>query len=177
MSNKTEIVPEEIIASKIYLLRKQKVMLDKDLAELYGVETRVLVQAVKRNIDRFPSDFMFQLEKKEFDHLISQIVTSSWGGTRKMPYVFTEQGVAMLSSVLRSKRAIQINIHIIRVYTKLREMLLTHKDLLIKMNELESKVTNHDKSIRQVFAYLKEFVKQKSEPIEPVGFKQQKKKD
>ncbi len=175
MSNKTEIVPEEIIASKIYLLRKQKVMLDKDLAELYGVETRVLVQAVKRNVDRFPSDFMFQLEKKEFEHLTSQIVTSSWGGTRKMPYAFTEQGVAMLSSVLRSKRAIQINIHIMRVYTKLREMLVTHKDLLVKMNELESKVTNHDKSIKQVFAYLKEFVKQKSEPIEPVGFKQKKK--
>jgi ORF6N domain-containing protein len=175
MSNKAEIVPEEIIASKIYLLRKQKVMLDKDLAELYGVETRVLVQAVKRNIDRFPSDFMFQLEKEEFENLISQIVTSSWGGTRKMPYAFTEQGVAMLSSVLRSKRAIQINIHIMRVYTKLREMLLTHKDLLVKMNELESKVTNHDKSIKQVFAYLKEFVKQKSEPIEPVGFKQKKK--
>jgi len=177
MSNKTEIVPEEIIASKIYLLRKQQVMLDKDLAELYGVETRVLVQAVKRNIDHFPSDFMFQLAKEEFDHLISQIVTSSWGGTRKMPYAFTELGVAMLSSVLRSKRAIQVNIHIMRVYTKLREMLLTHKDLLIKMNELESKVTNQDKSIKQVFAYLKEFVKHKKEPLEPIGFKQQRKKD
>jgi len=175
MSNKTEIVPEEIIASKIYLLRKQKVMLDKDLAELYGVETRVLVQAVKRNADRFPSDFMFQLEKEEFDHLISQIVTSSWGGTRKMPYAFTELGVAMLSSVLRSKRAIQINIHIMRVYTKLREMLMTHNDLLIKMNELESKVTNHDKSIKQVFAYLKEFVKEKSEPRKSIGFKRKEK--
>lgn len=172
MSDKKEIVPQEVIANKIYLIRKQKVMLDKDLAELYGVETRVLTQAVRRNIDRFPDDFMFQLEKEEFDNLISQTVTSSWGGTRKMPYAFTEQGVAMLSSVLRSKRAIQINIHIMRVYTKLREMLLTHNDLLIKMNELESKVTNHDKSIKQVFAYLKEFVKEKKEPKKEIGFKQ-----
>ena len=144
MNNKQSrsLVPEEVIFSKIYLIRNHKVMLDKDLAGLYGAETRVLIQAVKRNIDRFPDDFMFQLQKEEFDHLKSQIVTSSWGGTRKIPYAFTEQGVAMLSSVLRSKRAIQMNIHIMRVYTKLREMLLNHKDLLLKMNELESKVIN-----------------------------------
>lgn len=173
MSDKQEIVPQEVIANKIYLIRKQKVMLDKDLAELYGVETRVLTQAVRRNIDRFPDDFMFQLEKEEFNNLISQIVTSSWGGTRKMPLAFTEQGVAMLSSVLRSKRAIQINIHIMRVYTKLREMLLTHQDLLIKMNELESKVSNQDKNIGQLFAYLKEFVKDQENPKDQIGFKQQ----
>ncbi len=169
-------IPEEIITSKIYLIRGQKVMLDSDLAELYQVETRRLNEQVKRNEDRFPDDFMFQLSQQEWDHLKSQNATSSWGGRRKLPYSFTEHGVLMLSSVLNSKRAIGVNIHIMRVFTKIREMLLTHKDLLIKMNELESKVTNHDKSIKQVFAYLKEFVKQKSEPIEPVGFKQQKKK-
>ena len=166
------LVPEEVVMNKIYRIRGQKVMLDRDLAELYGVETRVLVQAVKRNIDRFPVDFMFQLDDETFRNLKSQIVTSSWGGTRKNPYVFTELGVAMLSSVLRSPRAIQVNIQIMRVYTKLREMLLTHQDLLIKMNELESKVANQDKSIKQVFAYLKQFVQEKKEPKESIGFKQ-----
>lgn len=174
MSEKKEIVPESTIVNKIYAIRNQKAMLDRDLAELYGVETRVLVQAVKRNIDRFPSDFMFQLDDEEFANLKSQIVTSSWGGTRKNPYAFTELGVSMLSSVLRSQRAIQINIHIMRVYTKLREMLATHQDLLIKMNELESKVSNQDKSIKQVFAYLKQFVKEQEEPRNPIGFKTNK---
>jgi len=128
----TKLVPIERIASKIYLIRDIKVMLDKDLAELYGVETRVLNQAVKRHKKRFPEDFMFQLSKSEYDFLISQFVTSKKsgrGGARKMPYAFTEQGVAMLSGILNSDRAIAVNIQIMRAFTQLRQMLSTHKDL------------------------------------------------
>src|SRR3990167_8055506 len=115
------LIPSERILNGILFIRGKKVMLDKDLAHLYQVETRVLIQAVKRNMERFPNDFMFQLTKEEFENLISQFVTSSHGGTRKLPYAFTEQGVAMLSSVLNSKRAILVNIQIIRTFTKLRE--------------------------------------------------------
>ena len=154
MSEDLQIIPDEVVLSKIFYVRDQKIMLDRDLAELYGVETRVLVQAVKRNIERFPNDFMFQLSKEEFDNLKSQIVISSWGGTRKNPYAFTELGVSMLSSVLRSKRAIQVNIHIMRVYTKIREMLLTHKELLIKVQEIENKVADQDQNIVKIFEYL-----------------------
>ena len=176
MSANKPVIPEEVVINKIYLVRGRKVMLDKDLAELYGVETRILTQAVRRNIDRFPDDFMFQLKKEEFNNLISQIVTSSWGGTRKMPYAFTEQGVAMLSSVLRSNRAIKVNIQIIRIFTKMREMILTHKDLLLKVNELESKVTNQDKSIKQIFTYLKQLINDKNDPLKEIGFKQKGRK-
>ena len=123
-------IRSESIEQLIFLMRGQKVMLSPHLAELYGVETRVLVQAVKRNIDRFPEDFMFQLTDEEFADLKSQIVISSWGGSRRAkPYAFTEQGVAMLSSVLRSKRAVQVNIEIMRAFVKLRQMLTAHKDL------------------------------------------------
>lgn len=124
-----EIIPIEIIEGRIYTIRNQKVMLDQDLAELYGVETRILVQAVKRNIDRFPEDFMFQLSKNEYDRLRSQFVISKKGGRTYLPYAFTENGVAMLSSVLRSKRAIQVNIQIMRVFTKLRGMLREYEEL------------------------------------------------
>ena len=171
MSNDKMIIPDEVVMSKIYLIRETKVMLDHDLADLYDVETRVLKQAVRRNIKRSPSDFMFELDKEEFDHLRSQNVTSNWGGTRYMSMAFTEQGVAMLSSILKSDRAIQVNIQIIRIFTQLREMLLTHKDLLSKVNELEAKVSNQDKSIKQVFAYLKELIREKELPREPIGFK------
>jgi len=164
-------IPEEIITSKIYLIRKQKVMLDSDLAELYQVETRRLNEQIKRNADRFPDDFMFQLTKEEWEHLMSQNETSSWGGRRKLPYAFTEHGVLMLSSVLNSKRAIAVNIHIMRVFNKIRKMLLTHKDLLFKMNALESKVSNQDKTIKQIFIYLKQLIKEESTPKEPIGFK------
>ena len=148
MSNDKMIIPDEVVMSKIFLIRETKVMLDHDLADLYDVETRVLKQAVRRNIKRFPSDFMFELDKEEFDHLRSQNVTSSWGGTRYMSMAFTEQGVAMLSSLLKSDRAIQVNIQIIRIFTRLREMLLTHKDLLSKVNEPGAKVSNQGKSIK-----------------------------
>ena len=169
-------IPEEVITNKIYLIRNQKVMLDSDLAELYQVETRRLNEQVKRNTGRFPADFMFQLTEEEWANLKSQNATSSWGGRRKLPYAFTEHGVLMLSSVLNSERSIAVNIHIMRVFTRLREMLVTHQDLLIKMNELDSKVSNHDKSIKQIFSYLKQLVKQEEEPREPIGFKTQSKK-
>ena len=123
-------------------------MLDADLATLYGVETKVLVQAVKRNIDRFPADFMFQLTKQEFDDLRSQTVTSSWGGRRYPPYAFTEQGVSMLSSVLRSKRAIQVNIEIMRAFVQLRRILASHADLARKLSALEKK---YDAQFKVVF--------------------------
>lgn len=137
----TSLVPMEAIEKKILLIHGQKVMLDSDLADLYGVQTKVLVQAVKRNINRFPTDFMFQLTAEEAVLLRSQIVTSSsgHGGRRYVPYVFTEQGVAMLSSVLNSKRAIEVNIQIMRAFVKLREMMSTHKDLARKLTELEKK--------------------------------------
>ena len=172
MSNDKMIIPDEVVMSKIYLVREEKVMLDSDLAELYQVETRRLNEQVKRNWERFPKDFMFQLTHEEWENLKSQNATSSWGGRRKLPYVFTEHGVLMLSSVLNSERAIKVNIQVMRIYTKLRKMLLTHKDLLSKVNELEAKVSNQDKSIKQVFAYLKELIREKEHPREPIGFKQ-----
>ena len=125
----TTLVPVERIASKIYLIRDLKVMLDRDLAELYQVETRVLNQAVKRNIKRFPKDFMFQLTKDEFKILKSQIVTSRWGGVRKLPLAFTEQGIAMLSGILHSDRAILVNIQIMRVFVKFRQLLIDNEEL------------------------------------------------
>jgi ORF6N domain len=132
-------VPVELVERRIYLIRGQKVMLSPDLAELYQVETRALVQAVKRNIDRFPEDFMFQLSDEEYTDLKSQIVISSWGGARRAtPYAFTELGVAMLSSVLNSKRAIQMNIIIMRAFVRMRELLATHKDLAQKIEKLEA---------------------------------------
>jgi hypothetical protein len=135
--NKEVSISNEIITSKIYLIRDQKVMLDSDLAELYQVETRRINEQFKRNISRFPKDFMFRLTKQEWKNLKSQFATSSWGGRRKEPYVFTEHGVLMLSSVLNSERAIAVNIKIMRVYTKLREMLFSNKDLLLRMEKIE----------------------------------------
>ena len=176
MSKNQISIPDEVVISKIYEIRGQKVMLDKDLAELYGVETKYLKRQVRRNSDRFPDDFMFELDKEEFEYLRSQIDTSSWGGTRYAPMVFTEQGVAMLSSVLNSERAIKVNIQIIRIFTKMRELLITHKDLLIKVNELESKITNQDKSIKQIFAYLKKLIQEEEKPRNPIGFKSNQKK-
>ena len=129
---KSIVIPDEIIINKIYFVKGHKVMLDRDLAELYNVTTGNLNKSVKRNIKRFPNDFMFQLTAEEYKNLIFQHGISSWGGTRNSPYVFTEQGVAMLSGVLNSDIAIEVNIRIIRIFTKLREMLLTHKDNKIK---------------------------------------------
>lgn len=164
------VIPVEVVISKIYHLRNHKVMLDSDLAELYGVETRVLNQQVKRNADRFPADFMFQLEAEEWENLKSQNEISSWGGRRKPPYVFTEHGVLMLSSVLNSKKAIAVNIQVVRIFTKLREMLLTHKDILLEMEEIRKKVSGQDKKIDLVFTYLKQFIKEQETPRKRIGF-------
>ena len=171
--NKTVLIPDERIMDKIYLIREQKVMLDRDLAELYGVETKVLKQQVKRNPDRFPSDFMFELTENEFSILRSQIVTSSWGGTRYLPMVFTEQGVAMLSSVLTSKKAINVNIQIMRIFTHFRKMLTDNLTIKLEIEEIKKKLQNHDKNIELVFSYLDELItkQQNPTPRNPVGYK------
>lgn len=157
--------------NKIYLIREERVMLASDLAALYGVATKRLNEQIKRNSDRFPADFMFRLSEEEWQTLKSHFATSNWGGRRTLPYVFTEHGVLMLSSVLNSERAIKVNVQIMRIYTKLRKLLVTHQDLLIMLNEVESKLNNHDNSIRQIFAYLKELIQEKDTPKEPIGFK------
>lgn len=186
-----QIIPDERVIKQIFFVRGKKVMFDSDLAEMYGVETKALNQAVKRNKERFPKDFMFQLTLKEATMFLgsrSQIVTlketdsqmlrspfatSKRGGNVKYaPYVFTEQGVAMLSSVLKSKRAIQINIHIMRVFTELREMLLTHKDLRDKIEKMEKK---YDKQFRMVFDAMKQMMIEKTEPVKKIGFVARKK--
>jgi hypothetical protein len=151
------IIPEEVIISKIFLLRGIKVMLDRDLAKLYNVETRILNQAVRRNAKRFPEDFMFQMSKEEMENWKSQIVISNKEkmGLRKPPFVFTEQGVAMLSSVLNSDRAIMVNIQIIRVFTKIRRLLETHSEILRKLEHIEKKEIEHDQQIILVFEYLR----------------------
>ena len=149
------MISTEIIASKILEIRGKKVMLDSDLAMLYGVETKVLIQAVQRNISRFPEDFMFQLKKQEFENLRPQFVTSSWGGRRYLPYVFTEQGVAMLSSVLNSERAILVNIQIMRVFVTLRRAALTYVGLRRKIEAMEKK---YDGQFKIVFEALKKLL-------------------
>jgi hypothetical protein len=164
-------VPIEIIQSKIYFLHGEKVMFDRDLAELYGVKTMVLNQAVKRNKERFPEDFMFQLNKIEMENWKSQIVISNREkmGLRKAPYAFTEQGVAMLSSVLNSKRAIQVNIQIIRTFTMLRKMLATHKELKEKIESMEKK---YDKKFRAIFETIRLLIREEAEkPKKLIGFR------
>ncbi|WP_034039734.1 ORF6N domain-containing protein [Wocania ichthyoenteri] len=172
MSDKL-IIPDEVVISKIYYIRDQKVMLDSDLAELYEVETRVLNQQVKRNTDRFPDDFMFQLTEIEWETLKSQNTTPSWGGRRKLPYVFTEHGVLMLSSALNSKKAIAVNIQIMRIFTKLREMLTDNLSLKLEVEEIKKKLTNHSKNIELVFNYLDELIdkKENEKPRKEIGYK------
>jgi hypothetical protein len=170
--NTSEIsIPDTKIIDKIYIIRNQKVMLDRDLAELYGVETRILNQAVKRNLKRFPEDFMFQLTSEEQTNLISQNVISSWGGTRKPALVFTEQGVAMLSSVLNSEKAIEVNIQIIRIFTRIREALLTHKDILLQLEKLERQSSKHNTEIQYIFDVLKKLIEKPKEKRVMIGYK------
>ena len=145
-------LPYEPVEGRIYTVRNTRVMLDMDLAVLYGVTTKALIQAVKRNLERFPSDFMHLLTDKEVAILRSQFVTSSWGGRRYRPYAFTEQGVAMLSSVLNSTRAIQVNIQIMRTFIRMREMAVAHKDLWLKIDEMEKK---YDSQFQVVFKAIK----------------------
>jgi hypothetical protein len=166
-----DIIPIEKIVSRIYLIRGQKVLLDSDLAELYQVQTRSLIQAVKRNSARFPSDFIFQLTQKEFDSLRSQIVISKGrGGRRYTPYVFTEQGVAMLSSVLQSERAVQVNIAIMRVFVRLREITATHRELALKLKGLENRLGEHDEQFRVVFEAIRQLTITENRPKKKIGF-------
>ena len=168
MAGNTVIVPAERILRLILLIRGQKVILDADIAALFGVETRVLVQAVKRNLERFPFDFMFPLSDDEFRDLRSQSVTSSsWGGRRYAPYAFTEQGVAMLSSVLKSKRAVRVNIEIMRTFVKLREILATHKDLARKISAMEQK---YDGQFKVVFEALRALMEPPKRKRKTIGF-------
>jgi phage regulator Rha-like protein len=169
------LIPTERIQQCIYLVRQQKIMLDSDLAKLYGVETKVLVRAVKRNVRRFPGDFMFQLTKGEYDSFLRcQIGTSKRGsgGRRYLPYAFTEQGVAMLSSILTSQRAIEVNIAIVRTFVKLREILADNALLRQKIESLERK---YDEQFQQVFEVLKLMLKEEEEPREAFGFRRAKK--
>ena len=166
------LLSDEQIVSKIYLIRAKKAMLDKDLAELYQVETKAFNQAVKRNLDRFPDDFMFQLNQDEYENLRSQIVTSSWGGARYLPYAFTEQGVAMLSSILKSQVAIQVNIQIIRLFTRMREIILSNAEILLKLSEIEKRVHSNEEDIQLIFSYLKELLQPPEHPRNKIGFKQ-----
>ena len=171
MAGKRAVTSAEQIEGRIYLLRGEKVMLSTDLAELYGVEPRILVQAVKRNGDRFPKDFMFQLTEAEFQDLKSHIVISSWGGLRRAaPYAFTEQGVAMLSSVLRSKRAVQVNIAVMRAFVGLRATVASHKELASKLTELERKMTDHDGHIQTLFEAIRQLIEPPQGKGRRIGF-------
>lgn len=165
---------KDIIESKIYFLRFKRVMLDRDLAELYNVETRALIQAVKRNIKRFPGEFMFQLKKKELEYLLasrSQFVILKRGYNFKyLPYAFTEQGVAMLSSVLKSESAIQVNISIMKTFVEFRENIAINKTLKCKLKSLESKIDSHDDAIREIFETIKRLINQEEKPKRKIGF-------
>lgn len=170
-------ITNELIEPRIAQFRGHRVMLDADLAELYGVTTKTLVQAVKRNLERFPRDFMFQLTEQEVAILRSQIVTSSWapprrwGGRRTAPYAFSEQGVAMLSSVLRSARAIAVNIAIMRAFVRLREFARVDKELAKKLDELESRVSGHDRDIANIVRAIRELAAPpEGKPKRPIGF-------
>ncbi len=162
----TLTIPDELVINKIYLIRNQKVMLDSDLAELYQVTTGNLNKSVNRNVKRFPDDFMFQLTEIEFKNLMFQNGISSWGGKRKLPYVFTEQGVAMLSGILNSNRAIAVNIQIMRIFTRIRQMLADNTDLRLDIEKIKNKLDNQDKNMEIVFRYLDELLEKKENPIE-----------
>lgn len=172
------MIPDEVVMSKIYVISGVNVMIDRDLAELYGVETKYLKRQVKRNIIRFPEDFMFELTNQEFNEWRSQFVTSNEDrmGLRYAPYAFTEDGVAQLSTVLNSERAIKVNLQIIRMFSKLRRLTLTHKDILHKLEELERNDIEHDKKIELIFEYLKQLEAAKQQELEQknrkrIGFK------
>lgn len=165
-----QMIPIEEIASKIFLIRGHRVMLDRDLAEIYGIATRNLNKAVTRNPERFPSEFMFRLNKQEFENLMFQSGTSSWGGTRKLPRVFTEQGVAMLSSVLKSKTAIQVNIAIMKTFVKLRKIFSAHGELADKLFQLEKKIKKHDEEIVTIFEAIRQLMSGPVKTKEKIGF-------
>ena len=159
-----ELISQECIERRIFVIRGQKVMLDRDLSELYGILTKNLNKSVSRNIERFPEDFMFQLTKDEFKNLKFHFGTSSWGGTRKMPRVFTEHGILMLSSVINSKRAVQVNIAIMRAFVRLKQVLATHKELAEKLEKLEKRMDKQDKYVIAIFEIIKLLMPPPPEP-------------
>jgi hypothetical protein len=166
------LMPDEVIISKIYHVRGHKVMLDKDLAEMYGVENKRMKEAVRRNMQRFPADFMFQLTRVEYDSLRTQFATLKRGAHSKyLPYAFTEQGVSMLSGVLNSPIAVQVHIQIIRIFTKMRELLLTNKDVLLKLEQLEKDVKENKEDIAMIFEALKQLLNPPREKRRTIGFK------
>ncbi len=167
-------VAQEVIEQKIYLVRGHKVMIDRDLAKLYSVSTTNLNKAVTRNIDRFPEDFMFRLSREELDNLMFHFGTSSWGGTRKLPRAFTEHGILMLSSVLRSKHAIQTNIQIMRAFVKLRQILSANKELAGKLKELEQRIEKHDTEIHAIFEAIRQLMTPLDKPKRRIGFHSEK---
>jgi hypothetical protein len=175
---KAVALADEVIMNKIYFIRGQKVMLDEELAELYEVPTKRLNEQVKRNLDRFPGDFMFRLSEVEFSDLKSQNATSSWGGRRTTPFAFTEHGVLMLSSILSSERAVSVNIQIMRIYTRMREMILTHKDILLQLEKIEKIVIGHDDDIRLIFDYVKQLIQAQVPVTRPrIGFRRKDEND
>jgi phage regulator Rha-like protein len=167
---KHKSIPESVIEQKIYLIRGQRVMLDKDLANLYQVPTKRLNEQVKRNNRRFPKDFAFLLTQQEVAILRSQFATSRWGGQRYFPYAFTEQGVAMLSSVLNSEKAIEVNIAIMRAFVKLRQILSTNKELAQKLKELEQRLEKHDTEIHAIFEAIRQLMTPPDKPKRKIGF-------
>lgn len=171
-SKKSLIIPDEIVINKILLLRDKKVMIDKDIAELYGISTKRLNEQVKRNNKRFPQDFMFQLTQEEKDEVVANcdhLKTLKY--SPNLPFAFTEHGAVMLASVLNSNRAIEVNIQIVRIFSRMREMLLTHKDILLKVEQLEKKATGHDEDIKLIFEALKKLLTPPKEPRQRIGFK------
>lgn len=166
------MLPDEIVMQKIFNIRGKNVMIDQDLAELYGVETKRLNEQVKRNPDRFPDDFMFQLTKEEFINLKSQFATSSWGGRRTPPFAFTEHGILMLSSILNSDLAIKVNIQVIRIFTRMREMLANHKEVLVQLQQIHQNIADHDKKILLIFEYIKQLEEEKQKEIDQTNRKQ-----
>lgn len=171
-ATKALMIPDELVMNKIYLIRGQKVMLDRDLAELYDIKPIRLREQVKRNLSRFPENFMFQLNEKEVDAMVSHFAIPSrkhLGGY--LPYTFTEHGVLMLANVLRSERAIQVSIRIIEIFVKIRELLLTHKDILLQLEKIEKKLSGHDEDIQLIFQYLKQLLIPPQPPPRKIGFR------
>ena len=176
MKKSKAVIPVSSIESKIYTIRGQRVMLDSDLAQLYGVETRALIQATKRNIDRFPEDFMFRLCADEYDSLRSQSVTSKkgQGGRRYLPYAYTEHGTVMLASVLNSQRAIETSIFVVRAFVRMREILSVHKEFARKLSELERRVVGHDEDIKTLIMAIKKLIQSPASPKKQIGFRKGK---
>lgn len=166
------IYSDKAIVSKIYVIRNQNVMIDRDLAELYGVSTKSLKQTVRRNMERFPADFMFEMTEEEFTNWRSQFVTSNSDlmGLRYAPFCFTEQGVTMLSCILRSPLAIEVNIRVVRIFSKFRQLALEHKDILLALEEIKSRLSDHDEKIDLVFQHLSLLIKKNDEPRKKIGF-------